>query len=36
MHFMYVDESGDPGLHKYGSPYYILSGLVFPKMTQWE
>jgi hypothetical protein len=31
MHFMYVDESGDPGIHKYGSPYFILSGLLFPE-----
>lgn len=29
MHFMYVDESGDPGIHKFGSPYFILSGLIF-------
>lgn len=28
---MYVDESGDPGLHKFGSPYFILSGLTFPE-----
>lgn len=32
---MYVDESGDPGLHKYGSPYYILSGLLFPEQD-WQ
>ncbi|MCC6280326.1 MAG: DUF3800 domain-containing protein, partial [Saprospiraceae bacterium] len=30
MHFIYVDESGDPGIHQYGSPFYILSGLVVP------
>lgn len=34
MHFMYVDESGDPGIHKYGSPYFILSGLIFPE-EEW-
>jgi len=28
MYLMYVDESGDPGLHQYGSPHYILSGLI--------
>lgn len=28
MHIMYVDESGDPGIHSYGSPFYILSGLI--------
>lgn len=28
MHILYVDESGDPGLHGFGSPHYILSGLV--------
>jgi len=28
MHLMYVDESGDPGIHKYGSPHFILSGLI--------
>jgi hypothetical protein len=32
---MYVDESGDPGLHKYGSPYFILSGLIFPE-EDWQ
>ncbi|WP_188316240.1 DUF3800 domain-containing protein [Chitinophaga agrisoli] len=25
---MYVDESGDPGVGKYASPHYILSGLI--------
>ncbi|NJK94831.1 MAG: DUF3800 domain-containing protein [Bacteroidales bacterium] len=25
---MYVDESGDPGKHEYGSPHFILSGLI--------
>ena len=28
MHILYVDESGDPGLHQFGSPYFILSGLI--------
>ncbi|CAM1348419.1 DUF3800 domain-containing protein [Tenacibaculum crassostreae] len=28
MHFLYVDESGDPGKHKHSSPHFILSGLV--------
>lgn len=28
MYLMYVDESGDPGIHEYGSKHYILSGLV--------
>lgn len=28
MHFLYVDESGDPGTHKYSSPHFILSGLI--------
>lgn len=28
MYLMYVDESGDPGKHQYGSPHYILSGLI--------
>jgi hypothetical protein len=28
MHLLYVDESGDPGIHQYGSPFYILSGLI--------
>ena len=28
MHFLYVDESGDPGKHKYSSPHFILSGLI--------
>jgi hypothetical protein len=28
MYLMYVDESGDPGIHQYGSPHFILSGLV--------
>jgi hypothetical protein len=32
---MYVDESGDPGIHKYGSPYFILSGLVVSQ-DEWQ
>lgn len=28
MHILYVDESGDPGIHQFGSPFFILSGLV--------
>ncbi len=28
MYLMYVDESGDPGLHRFGSAHYILSGLI--------
>lgn len=28
MHTLYVDESGDPGIHSFGSPFFILSGLV--------
>ena len=28
MHLLYVDESGDPGTHKYSSPHFILSGLI--------
>ena len=28
MHFMYVDESGDPGTHPHSSPHFILSGLI--------
>lgn len=28
MHIMYVDESGDPGVHQFSSPHFILSGLV--------
>jgi hypothetical protein len=35
MHIMYVDESGDPGIHKYGSPYFILSGLVVSQ-DEWQ
>lgn len=35
MHFIYVDESGDPGIHQYGSPFYILSGLVVPQ-DEWS
>ncbi|MBC7776838.1 MAG: DUF3800 domain-containing protein [Phycisphaerae bacterium] len=28
MHFLYVDESGDPGVSRYGSRHYVLCGLV--------
>lgn len=28
MHILYVDESGDPGVHKFSSPHFILSGLI--------
>ena len=35
MHIMYVDESGDPGIHQYGSPYYILSGFIVPQV-EWS
>lgn len=28
MYLMYVDESGDPGIHQFGSKHYILSGLI--------
>lgn len=28
MYICYVDESGDPGIHQFSSPHYILSGLV--------
>ncbi len=28
MYIIYVDESGDPGISKYGSKHYILSGLI--------
>lgn len=35
MHILYVDESGDPGLHKYGSPYFILSGLIVAD-SEWN
>lgn len=31
---MYVDESGDPGIHQYGSPYFILSGIIVPEQ-EW-
>lgn len=34
MHIMYVDESGDPGIHQYGSPFFILSGLIVPQ-DEW-
>ncbi|MCK4720620.1 DUF3800 domain-containing protein, partial [bacterium] len=28
MFLMYVDESGDPGLGRSPSPYYVLTGLI--------
>ena len=35
MHIMYVDESGDPGIDKYSSPHYILSGLIISE-NDWK
>lgn len=35
MHIMYVDESGDPGIDKYSSPHFILSGLVISE-NEWK
>lgn len=35
MHIMYVDESGDPGVHQYSSKHYILTGLVISQ-DHWE
>lgn len=35
MHILYVDESGDPGIHRYGSPFYILTGLIVPQ-DEWS
>ncbi len=35
MHILYVDESGDPGIHQYGSPYFILSGLIVSQ-ENWQ
>lgn len=32
---MYVDESGDPGIHKYSSPHFILSGLIISE-SEWK
>jgi hypothetical protein len=32
---MYVDESGDPGLHEHSSPHFILSGLVISQ-DDWD
>lgn len=34
MYLMYVDESGDPGLHNYGSPKFILSGMIVSQ-NEW-
>jgi hypothetical protein len=36
MYLMYVDESGDPGNHQYGSPHYILSGLIIQEDSWLE
>lgn len=35
MHIMYVDESGDPGSHKFSSPHFILSALIVSDV-EWE
>jgi hypothetical protein len=35
MHILYVDESGDPGDNPYGSPFYILSGIVISQ-DEWQ
>ncbi|MEZ4826097.1 MAG: DUF3800 domain-containing protein [Bacteroidia bacterium] len=35
MYLCYVDESGDPGIHQYSSPHYILSGLVVAQ-EDWD
>jgi hypothetical protein len=35
MHILYVDESGDPGENPYGSPFYILSGIVVSQ-DEWQ
>lgn len=32
---MYVDESGDPGIDKYSSPHFILSGLIVHQ-DEWD
>ena len=32
---MYVDESGDPGIHQHSSPHYILSGLIVSQ-DDWQ
>lgn len=35
MYIMYVDESGDPGLHPKSSPHFILSGLIVSQ-NDWD
>ena len=35
MYLLYVDESGDPGIHEYSSEYYILSGLIV-NQEEWS
>lgn len=35
MHIMYVDESGDPGIHPLSSPHFILSGLIVSQ-DEWD
>lgn len=35
MHILYVDESGDPGIHKYSSEHFILSGLIVSQ-DNWQ
>lgn len=35
MHFLYVDESGDPGIDQYSSKHFILSGLIVSQQ-HWE
>lgn len=35
MHILYVDESGDPGIHKYSSQHFILSGLIVSQ-DNWQ
>ena len=35
MYIMYVDESGDPGMHRHSSPHFILSGLIVHQ-DEWD
>lgn len=35
MYLMYVDESGDPGIHEYGSKHFILSGIIISQ-DEWN
>jgi len=35
MYLMYVDESGDPGIHQHASAHFILSGLVIAQ-DDWQ